>query len=90
VTYRVGDDATVIYPVTDDATPPGDLAFTVVVRARKSDGTLVDVPDAAWLGSPGAARELNVPLATIPAGLWALDLEVPGGPDLFLGNVYIE
>ena len=90
MTYRVGDDATVIYPITDDATPPGDLSFTVVVRARKADGTLVDVADAGWLGTAGAERELNVPLSTVPAGLWALDLEVPGGPDLFLGNVYIQ
>lgn len=90
MTFRVGDDATVIYPITDDATPPGTLDFTPVVRAWKSDGTTVDVNGPEWLGEPGAQRDLSVSLAALPAGLWGLGLIIADGPDLFLGNVYVQ
>lgn len=90
MTFRVGDDATVIYPITDDASPPGTLNFTPAVRAWQSDDTTVDIANAEWLGEPGAQRDLSVPLAGLPAGLWGLGLTVADGPDLFLGNVYIE
>jgi hypothetical protein len=90
VTYRVGDDIREIYPVTDTADPPGNLSFDPVVKAWQSDGTTVEVPGAQWLGAAGSTRDLEVPLASLPAGLWGLGLTVDGGADLFLGNVYIE
>lgn len=90
MTFRVGDDATVIYPITDDASPPGTLNFTPVLRAWKSDDTTVDVAGAEWLGEQGPQRDLSVPLAALPAGLWGLGLIVNDGPDLFLGNVLIQ
>lgn len=93
MTYRVGDDVRQIYPVTDTADPPGNLSFDPVVRAwldPLDDTTHVEISDAQWLGSPGSPRELEVSLATLPRGLWGLGLIVDGGPDLFLGNVYIQ
>lgn len=90
MTYKVGDDATITYPVTDEADPPGTLDIPPTVTAWQSDGTTLDVTGAAWAGDPAATRDLDVPLADLPAGLWGLGLTVPDGPDLFLGNVYIQ
>lgn len=90
MTYRVGDDATITYPITDDAQPPGTLDFEPVVTAWQSDGTTATITGAEWLSSPGAQRDLTVPLVELPAGLWGLGLDVADGPNLFLGNVYIQ
>lgn len=90
MTYLVGDDSTITYPVTDAGDPPGDLSFTPLVQAHTSDGTTVVVAGAAWTGAAGATRDLVVPLASLPAGLWSLRLALDGTADLFLGNVVIE
>lgn len=90
MTYKVGDDATITYPVTDQANPPGTLDFTPVVHAWKADGTTVTITAAAWAGTPAATRDLDVPLADLPAGLWGLGLAIDGAEDLFLGNVVIQ
>ncbi len=90
MTFYVGDDSTVTYPVTDAATPPGDLSFAVIVTAWKADGTNQAVSGAAWLGNPGNPRDLEVPLGTLPAGLWSLRLAIANDADLFLGNVVIQ
>lgn len=95
MTYKVGDDATITYPVTD--TNGGTLTIPDDVVAHNSDGDEVAL-DATWQGAagphptiPGATvRQLEVPLATLPAGLWGLELIVSSSADLLLGNVYIE
>lgn len=87
MTYKVGDDSTIAFPVTDSAVPPGDLNFTPIVRAWLADGTTVEISGASWKGSPGATRDLEVPLSALAAGLWGLGLVITGGQDLFLGNV---
>lgn len=90
MTYKVGDDATITYPVTDTATPPGTLDIPATVHAWRADGTLVTVDGAGWVGGPAATRDLDVPLAGLDAGLWGLGLSIDGAEDLFLGNVVIE
>lgn len=93
MTYRVGDDVREIYPVTDAADPPGNLSFTPTVKAwldPTDETTTIEIPGAAWLGNAGSQRDLEVPLATLTAGIWGLGLVVDDGPDLFLGNVYIQ
>lgn len=90
MTYYVGDDSTITYPVTDTTTPPGTLNFTVQVTAHNADGTTITVTGATWLGVAGSPRNLEIPLTSLPAGLWSLRLAITGDEDLFLGNVVIE
>lgn len=90
MTYYVADDSTITFPVTDSATPPGTLDFTPVVTAYKTNGDRTVVSGPSWLGSPGSTRDLQVPLGSIPAGLWSLRLTIESGADLFLDNVVIE
>jgi hypothetical protein len=98
MTYTAGDDVTWTIPVFDSN--GGQLDDNVAVRAL--DGppsdpatTSVDVADADWDGPATSVEDdvtmrlLGVPLATIPAGLWALWL-TRTGEDLFLGNVHIQ
>lgn len=95
MTYLAGDDATQTYPVTD--TNGGTLEITASVTAHNTAGDEATVT-AQWQGPAaphpdieGATlRLLDVPLATIPAGLWGLVLPVDDAADLFLGNVYIQ
>lgn len=94
MTYQAGDDATWTVPVIDSN--GGPLSDAVTVTARNSAGDTVTIDDADWDGAtaPGengaTTRQLGVPLATIPAGLWSLRLSVTDDADLFLGNVYIQ
>lgn len=90
MTYKVGDDATITYPVTDTATPPGTLDIPPTVHAWQANGTTVTIADASWASDPAATRDLDVPLATLSAGLWGLGLSIDGAEDLFLGNVVIQ
>lgn len=97
MTYNVGDDATLTVPVID--VNGGTLALTAAIVAHNSDGDEQTVT-ASWTSAvaplndaarPGATfRNIGVPLATLPAGLWGLVLPITGSEDLFLGNVYIE
>lgn len=89
MTYRVGDDATIVYPVTDTADPPGNLDVPTEVSARRWLGETTTIT-ATWLGDPGPTRDLEVPLGDLPAGLWGLTLVVNGGTDLELGRVVIS
>ena len=96
MTYKVGDDATETYPVTDTNGGTIDIPATGVT-AHNSDGTEISVT-AAWQGAAAAhpdiegatLRNIEVKLDTIPAGLWGLSLAVDGAADVFLGNVVIE
>lgn len=95
MTYNVGDDATITYPVTD--TNGGSLNLPATVVAHTSAGDELPIT-AAWQGAAAAhpdiegatLRQLDVPLETLPAGLWGLVLVVEGEADLFLGNVVIQ
>lgn len=89
MSYYVGDESLITYPVTDTADPPGTLNIPASVQAVKADATTVEIT-GTWLDAPAATRRLQVPLATLPAGLWSLRLTITGEQDLFLGNVYIE
>lgn len=89
MTFKVGDDATIVYPVTDMADPPGNLDLPAEVSARRWLGETTTIT-AAWLGDPGPARDLEVPLGDLSAGLWVLNLVVDGGTDLELGRVVIS
>lgn len=88
MTYQVGDDATIIFPVTDTAVPPGTLSFIPTVSARRVLGETTTLT-GTWLGSPGPQRDLEIPLGNLPAGLWELTLVIDGGEDVTLGWVNI-
>lgn len=79
--YANDPDVNVVYPITD--AQGGTLDFPPVVQVTGH----ADIT-AQWLGSPGAARELKVPLTGLPAGaLHRLRLVVPGDNDVALGSV---
>lgn len=95
MTYYAGDDSTLTIPVID--TNGGPLTMTPSVVAHTSAGDEVAIT-AAW-GSAATAhptvqgatiRDIAVPLATLPVGLWGLVLVITGAEDLFLDNVVIQ
>lgn len=96
MTYYAGDDATWTVPVIDSN--GGPLNDTPAVTAHNTAGDTETVDNAAWVGSAGpvagqegaTTRNLAIPLAAIPAGLWSLRLTIAGDADLFLGNVHIQ
>jgi hypothetical protein len=90
VRFYPGDDSSITFPVTDNATPPGNLSFSPTVVARRwLLGTIVDI-NAEWLGAAGASRDLKVPLGSLTSGLWVLRLTLAGETDLVLGEVVIQ
>lgn len=95
MTYRVGDDATISYPVIDKN--GGTIAIDATVTAANSAGDELAVT-ATWATAvaplpdvDGATfRDIEIPLAELPVGLWGFTLNIPGDTDVFLGNVYIQ
>lgn len=94
---KFGDDGTVSCPVIDRNGGTLDLPATVI--ARNSAGETVTIT-ASWAAAaapvndpamPGATfRDIVVPMATVPVGLWGFTLVVDGGEDRFLFNEVIE
>jgi len=80
--YADDPDVHVVYALTDSA---GDLDFTPVVQVKGHD----DIT-ASWVGDPGPARSLRVPLAGLPSGIHTLRLVVPGDNDVHLGAVILS
>lgn len=94
---RFGDDGTRSCPVFDRNGGPLDLPATVI--AKNSAGDTVEIT-ASWAAAaapvddpsmPGATfRDIVVPMATVPVGLWGFTLTVDGAEDRFLFNEVIE
>lgn len=84
--YADDPDVHQTYPIT---AKQGDLSFEPVVH-------VTNVPEqspitAEWLGTPGLARDLKVPLAGLPAGsMLFLRLLVPDENDIELGYVVLS
>lgn len=96
MTFKAGDDASQTCPVIDRNGGPLDLSTTVV--AENSAGDTVEI-EAEWAAAaapledptlPGATfRDIVVPMATVPAGLWGFTLTLEGAADRFLFNEVI-
>lgn len=80
--FRVGDDATIVYPITDSE---GGLIDWANPQVKAGDETL----PATWLGDPATTRDLEVPLDALGVGTYTLWLVIPGQTDVRLGMVYI-
>lgn len=95
MTYYAGDDSTHTIPVID--TNGGPLNMPASVVAHTSGGDEVAIT-ASWVGTAtthptiqgATTRDIAVPLASLPAGLWGLVLAISSAEDLFLDNVYIQ
>lgn len=82
--YADDPDVHQTYPIT---AKQGDLSFAPTVQVTNMPGTEIT---AAWLGAPGLARDLKVPLAGLPAGaMLFLRLLVPDENDIELGYVVL-
>lgn len=92
MSHNAGDDGSMTYPVIDNN--GGALDVTPAVVAHNSDGDTVAIT-ASWKASaatvPGATgspvptfRDLVVPLATVPLGIWTFELVMDGAEDLQL------
>lgn len=94
MTYA-GDDSTRTVPVIDNE--GGTLNLPATVVARNSAGDELEIT-ATWAAAasplPDVAgatfRDINVPLATVPRGLWGFRLVVDGGEDVFLFNEVLQ
>ncbi len=98
MTYLAGDDVTYTRAVVDQNGGTLDVGTAVVAKNFAGDTVAID---AAWNGpavdlpgrpegSVATTRDLAVPLAALPSGLWGLYLQITGAEDVFLGNVYIQ
>ena len=93
---KVGDDGSKSCPVIDRNGGPLDMPPTVVAHNSAGDTVAInaswDAPAAPLndASMPGATfRDIVVPMATVPAGLWRFDLVVDGAEDRFLFNEVI-
>ncbi|HEY0889319.1 MAG TPA: hypothetical protein VGE38_06900 [Nocardioides sp.] len=93
---NAGDDSTRTVPVIDNE--GGTLALPSIVMARNSDGDEVEIT-ASWATpvapipdrEDGATfRDIDVPLVSVPRGLWGFRLVVDGGEDVFLFNEVLQ